>query len=64
MIIKTTKELNGITYDYTYSDAGMKIERDGARYDEALDPLGSNREYTETDELIEPIENKEEFEEN
>jgi hypothetical protein len=54
MIIKTTKEINGITYDYTYSSLGMKIERDGARYDEALDPFGSNRRYEETSEPIEP----------
>lgn len=53
MIIKTTKTINGITYDYTYSDLGMKIERDGARYDEAVDPLNSGREYIETDEPIE-----------
>ena len=52
MIIKTTKTINGTVYDYTYSDIGMKIERDGARYDEAVDPLGSNREYIETDEPI------------
>ena len=56
MIIKTTKTINGTVYDYTYSDLGMKIERDGARYDEAVDPLGSNREYIETDEPIESIE--------
>lgn len=53
MIIKTTKTINGTVYDYTYSDLGMKIERDGARYDEAVDPLDSNREYIETDEPIE-----------
>lgn len=35
----------------TYSDAGMKIERDGVRYDEAIDPVDSGRTYTETDEL-------------
>lgn len=53
MIIKITKTINGIVYDYTYSDSGMKIERDGARYDEAIDPLDSGREYIETDEPIE-----------
>lgn len=53
MIVKTTKEINGITYDYTYSDANMMIERDGARYTEAVDPLNSGREYIETDEPIE-----------
>lgn len=53
MIIKTTKEINGVVYDYTYSDAGMMIERNGARYSEAVDPLNSGREYIETDEAIE-----------
>lgn len=55
MIVKTTKEINGIEYDYTYSDTGMMIERGGARYSEAIDPIGSNREYTETDEPIEIV---------
>lgn len=55
MIVKTTKEINGVEYDHTYSDAGMMIERDGARYSEAIDPLGSGREYTETDESIETV---------
>ena len=36
----------------TYSDAGMLIERDGARYEEAIDPAGLGRTYTETDEPI------------
>ena len=36
----------------TYSDAGMKIERDGVRYDEAVDPIDSGRTYIETDEPI------------
>ena len=56
MIVKTTKEINGVVYDYTYSDAGMMIERDGAMYSEAIDPLGIGREYTETDIPIEPVE--------
>lgn len=55
MIVKTTKEINGVKYDYTYSDTGMMIERNGARYSEAIDPLGSGREYTETDEPIEVV---------
>ena len=53
MIVKTTKTINGVTYDYSYSDSGMKIERDGALYDEAVDPLDSGREYTESDTPIE-----------
>ena len=52
MIIQTTKEINGVLYDYTYSDSGYMIERDGVRYSEAVDPLDSGRLYTETDEPI------------
>lgn len=52
MVIKTTKTINGVTYDYTYSDSGMMIERDGVRYSEAVDPLDSGRVYTETEEPI------------
>ena len=53
MITQTTKEINGIVYDYAYSDSGFMIERDGIHYSEAIDPLNSGRVYTETDELIE-----------
>ena len=53
MVIQTTKEINGVTYDYTYSDSGYMIERDGELYSEAVDPLNSGRLYTETDKLIE-----------
>ena len=52
MIVKTVKEINGIKYEYTYSNTAMMIERDGARYCEAIDPIGSNRVYIETDEPI------------
>ena len=52
MIIQTIKEINGVVYDYAYSDSGFMIERDGIRYSEAVDPLNSGRVYTETDELI------------
>ncbi len=55
MVIQTTKEINSVEYDYTYSDSGMMIERGGARYSEAIDPLGSGRVYVETDEPIETI---------
>ena len=40
-------------YQRTWSDAGMMIERNGARYSEAVDPLNSGRTYTETDEPLE-----------
>lgn len=52
MIIQTTKEINGVMYDYTYSDSGYMIERGGVRYSEAVDPLDSGKVYTETDEPI------------
>lgn len=44
---------DGVVLNRTYSDAGMKIERDGVRYDEAIDPAELDRHYTETDEPIE-----------
>ena len=52
MIVQTTKEINGVVYDYAYSDSGYMIERDGVRYSEAVDHLDSGRLYTETDEPI------------
>ena len=52
MIIQTTKEINGVVYDYAYSNSGYMIERYGVRYSEAVDPLNSGRLYTETDEPI------------
>ena len=52
MIIQTTKEINGVVYDYAYSDSGYMIERGGVRYSDAVDPLDSGRVYTETDEPI------------
>ena len=53
MIVQVKKEINGVMYDYTYSDSGYMIERDGVRYSEAVDPIDSGRVYTETEELIE-----------
>lgn len=38
---------------YAASDAGLKITRDGAIYDEAYDPMGTDRVYTETDDPTE-----------
>ena len=53
MIITGDLTINGKAFVKTYSDAGMLIERDGARYGEAIDPAESGRIYTETDEPIE-----------
>ncbi len=46
-------EIRGIEFKKTYSTTGYMIERDGIRYGVAYDPLGSDRTYTESDELIE-----------
>ena len=45
--------IRGKQFQRTWSDAGFLIERDGAQYSEAVDPLDSGRTYTETDALIE-----------
>ena len=44
---------DGVVLNRTYSDKGMMIERDGVRYEEAIDPVELNRQYTETNEPIE-----------
>lgn len=57
MAIITEKAIiNGIEFMHNYSDIGMKIERDGVRYDEAYDPMNASRVYVETDEPIETAE--------
>lgn len=56
-MIKTRVEIiKGREFVRTYSDKGMRIERDGAMYDEAVDPVEFGRQYTETDEPIPDIE--------
>lgn len=44
--------INNKEYVKSYSDAGMMLERDGRRFASALDPVGSDRKYTETDKPI------------
>lgn len=56
MIIKETLTINNKAFIKTYSDNGMMVERDGARYAEAIDLEYLGREYTETDEPIEHAE--------
>ena len=56
MVITETITLNGTEYIRNYSDEGFYIERDGVKYSEAIDPIGYDRHYTETEELIEVIE--------
>ena len=40
-------------YSRTYSSEGYMIEREGVQYSEAIDPIGSDRKYTETKVKIE-----------
>jgi hypothetical protein len=51
-----TTRTDGVVLNRTYSDQNMMIERDGVRYSEAVDPAELNRQYIETDEPIEVIE--------
>lgn len=55
MAIKTEMiTIGNKQFTRTYSDEGYMLERDGIRYEEAVDPLESaSRTYTETDERIE-----------
>ena len=41
--------INGRQFQRTWSDAGFLIERNGAHYSEAVDPIDSGRTYTETE---------------
>lgn len=50
MIKTESMTINGRELVRTYSDAGYMIEREGIRYEEAIDPAEFNRTYTETDE--------------
>ena len=53
MIVTEIINIDGRDLTRAYSDAGYYIERDGAMYGEAVDPINSGRVYTETDQLIE-----------
>ena len=52
MLITELIEINNTTYIRNYSDIGCYIERDGVKYAEAIDPVGTDRIYTETEEVI------------
>lgn len=45
--------VDGFQLRRTWSDAGFMIERDGAVYSEAVDPVEFDRVYTETDMPVE-----------
>lgn len=52
MIKTENMTINGKSYIRTWSDTNMMIERDGAMYEEAIDPAELGRVYTETDTEI------------
>jgi len=56
MLLKEELTVDGKIFVKTYSDSNKQIERDGVRYSEAIDPEGSEREYTETDDPIDDAE--------
>ena len=60
MIISEQITINDRQFTKTYSDSGFMVERDGAQYNEAIDPAEFGRTYTETDIPIdiEPLFNK------
>lgn len=57
MIFVENITINGKEYVRTYSDT-YTITRDGAEYDEAIDPVGSGRMYVETQKLRYPAEDE------
>lgn len=63
MIIQEEIKIGSNFFMHTYSDTGYKIERDGVRYTDAIDPQFLGREYIETDEPI-GHEYEEEIEQN
>lgn len=46
-------DINGKQYRRTYSDSGYYIERDGMKFSEAIDFLGADFVYTETNTKME-----------
>lgn len=56
MIVVEKIKINGKLFYKTYSDKEFMIERDGIKYNEAIDPIEfDNRIYIETDKKIEVI---------
>ena len=53
MVKSGITDINGRQYRRTYSDSGYYIERDGMQFSEAIDFLGADFVYTETDVKIE-----------
>ena len=50
MIVTETITIGDEQYIHTYSDAGLRIMRDGEIYDDAIDPIGIDRTYVEVEQ--------------
>lgn len=53
MLCSEIAVVRGREFVHTWSDI-FTIERDGIEYEEAYDPVGSGREYIETENLLNP----------
>lgn len=53
MKVKEAVKIGGKMFIHTYSDKGMRLERDGEFYDDAFDLEELGREYVETEIPIE-----------
>lgn len=49
MIVTEIVTINGNNFIRTYSDDNRYVVRDGVSYSEAVDPIDTNRTYTEGD---------------
>lgn len=61
MLVTKRVTINNKYYMHNYSDAGLYIERDGVLYEDAIDPLNTDRVYTETEIPIEQEEENEDI---
>lgn len=59
MIVTQIVTINGNDFQKTFSDKGFQIKRDGVVYDEAIDPVDTDRVYEETDTPVEKLEDEE-----
>lgn len=57
MIVVDSVVINNTEFQRAYSDSNKYITRDSVLYEEAIDPIGIERMYTETDlEIIKTVE--------
>ena len=56
MIIVEKITIGKTDYKHTFSNEGFYIEREDVLYEDAVDPINSDRLYNETDILIEIVE--------